>query len=143
LDATTTDDTSTNDTPCVVYLLSDRQLTIDILKTYIETKWNKCHVVLATHKTDSDTDTDNNNNKTTTTNGHYQEHGPFAGTGFFQDLIVASQARHGFIGHCYRTSSQLLREWIFYDRTMEAMERTGKPPTRSLPVCCLPSTVNA
>jgi hypothetical protein len=49
-----------------------------------------------------------------------EEHGPFAGAGYFQDLaLAASQARHGFIG-ANRSSSMLVRELIEYHRHMEA-----------------------
>jgi hypothetical protein len=49
-----------------------------------------------------------------------EEHGPFAGRGYFQDLALAtSQARDGFIG-ANRSSSMLVRELIEYHRHMEA-----------------------
>mmetsp|Transcript_49680 Transcript_49680/g.120431 ORF Transcript_49680/g.120431 Transcript_49680/m.120431 type:complete len:111 (-) Transcript_49680:1427-1759(-) len=47
------------------------------------------------------------------------EHGPFAGREFLDDLVLASQARNGVVGH-ERSSSDLLMELIDYDRIMEA-----------------------
>lgn len=124
--------------PCIVYVMSDRIKTIDNLNEFLQKHYPNCETVIATHNNAGPDDgklspSDKNV-------GHYLEHGPFAGTGYFQDLIVASQARDGFIGHCYRTSSQLLRERIEYDRTMESLHRFGTLPTTQLSTCCLPST---
>jgi hypothetical protein len=47
-----------------------------------------------------------------------EEHGPFAGAGFFRDLVVVSQARSAFIGST-RSSSALVDEMIDYDRRTE------------------------
>jgi hypothetical protein len=110
--------------PCTVYLMSDRKATLHKMSMYVE-KIQNCTPVVVTHVTDH-------------ADGHYTEHGPFAGAGFFQDWLVASQARHGFIGHCYRSSSLLLRELIQYDRGVEALE-SGSYPQRNLPECCLTS----
>jgi hypothetical protein len=117
--------------PCIVYLMSDREVTVERLSTYIRTKWPHCTPVVATHVQQADSGA-----------GHYLEHGPFAGTGFFQDLIVGSQARDGFIGPCSRTSTLLLRELVQYDRAKEAIRMTGSPPKDELPVCCLPDRGN-
>jgi hypothetical protein len=114
--------------PCTVYILSDRPLTIEKVKDYISRKYQHCMPIVATHVQDTQSD------------GYYQEPGPFAGTRFFQDLMVASQARDGFIGQCHRTLSQLLRELMEHDRTMEFLQESGALPPRGLPVCCLPST---
>jgi hypothetical protein len=46
------------------------------------------------------------------------EHGPFAGSGFFQDWVLVSKPRSGFIGRD-TTSSHLVRELIEDDRGME------------------------
>ena len=66
------------------------------------------------------------------------EHGTHAGAGFFQDLALASKARHGFIGTCDRTSSQLVGELIQYERTMDNIRKFGRAPIDELPTCCLP-----
>jgi hypothetical protein len=116
--------------PCIIYLMSDREVTIERLSTYIPTKWPFCTPIVATHVQQADNA------------GHYLEHGPFAGTGFFQDLIVGSQARDGLIGSCSRTSTLLLRELVQYDRAREAIQMTGSPPKDELPVCCLPDRGN-
>lgn len=49
------------------------------------------------------------------------EHGPFAGIGYFQDLAFVSQARSSFIGTPF-TSSDLLLELIEFNRMMEWWE---------------------
>jgi hypothetical protein len=112
--------------PCTVYILSDRPLTIEKPKDYISRKYQHCTSIVATHVQD------------TQGVGYYQEHGPFARTGIFQDLMVASQAHDGFIGHCRRTSSQLLRELMNHDWTIEALRETGALPPHGLPLSCLP-----
>jgi len=104
---------------CIVYLMSDRETTIGILQSHIRQKYH-CQPVVATHSSIS------------ATAGHYQEHGKWAGAGFIQDLMLGSQARDGFIGHCYRSSSQLLRELVEYNRHMDGI-------LEELPTCCLPS----
>jgi hypothetical protein len=129
---------------CIIYLMSDRPKTIEILKRHIQYKYPQCMPMVATHHVSMTTQTANNddNKSRNTTNaaneGHYQEHGVWAGMGFMQDLMLGSQARDGFIGHCYRSSSQLLRELIEYDRTMEMISHGGTVPS-PLPSCCLPS----
>jgi hypothetical protein len=47
-----------------------------------------------------------------------QEHGPFAGVGFYQDLALVSQARSAIVATS-RTSSYLLRELVEYHRQMQ------------------------
>jgi hypothetical protein len=115
---------------CVVYLMSDREVTIDLLTKHIKDKYPYCTPIVATHDTAL--------GSTTVTaagggSGHYKEHGIWAGTGFIQDLMLGSLAQTGFIGHCYRSSSQLLREMIVHNRHQDGM-------SDELQTCCLPST---
>jgi hypothetical protein len=90
--------------PCTVYIMSDRHETIENLRTYLLQR--KCSVVLAAQP-DAPVIKDNG----TVT----EEHGPFAGAGFFRDLVVVSQARSAFIGST-RSSSALVDELMEYDR---------------------------
>jgi hypothetical protein len=105
---------------CRVFLMADRNITLYELDHVIRTK--HCTPVVATHQRSA---------------GHFKEHGPFAGAGFFQDLALASQARNGLIGHCDRSSTQLLRELIHYDRTMEALAAGTYQELPELVTCCL------
>jgi len=52
------------------------------------------------------------------------EHGVFAGVGYFQDLLVTSQARSAFMSR-FRSSSLIPYELMEYNRRMEAWERDG------------------
>ena len=125
---------------CTVYIMSDRSKTIGLLSKYVR-DYHGCAAVVATHNNTTiqrepptqpglspredmmlAARIDGGGNKSNLP-GHYAEHGPNAGAPFFQDLLVASQARDGFIGHCYRSSSQLVRELVQYERTIEAIQR--------------------
>jgi hypothetical protein len=94
--------------PCTVYIMSDRPKTIENLRTYLLQR--DCSVVVATQRIDPEV---NDTGKKT------EEHGPFAGAGFFRDLVVVSQARSAFIGST-RSSSALVDELMEYDRRTEA-----------------------
>ncbi len=89
--------------PCTVILLSDRIKTLSVLSEIV-TSLN-CTPMLANHDPGS---------------SFRREHGPFAGVGFFQDLALASNARHGFIGHRARSSSNLLEEMIVFQRSLDS-----------------------
>jgi hypothetical protein len=84
--------------------MSDRHSTIDNLRTYLLER--NCSVVLAAQP---HTPVVKDNGTLT------EEHGPFAGAGFFRDLVVVSQARSAFIGST-RSSSALVDELMEYDR---------------------------
>jgi hypothetical protein len=90
-----------NHNVCQVYIMSDRRKTLSSLRRWLRS--HHCSIVEAEHEK----------------GGSFEgEHGPFAGIGFFQDLLVASQARSGYVGNA-RSSSKLLYEWIEYFRAME------------------------
>lgn len=99
--------------PCVVYLMSDRQQTLDIMKDTLP-KYN-CIGIVGEHSSGL---------------SFSKEHGPFAGLGYFQDLALVSNARHGFIaahmkrrqGKGIRTSSGLPRDIVEFRRQLEATE---------------------
>ena len=159
---TTDNGDSDGDESCEIYLMSDREITVDNLKTHIDHRYKYCKAIVATHDmsfTASQklpTTTEKNVISlvdNTTGNiihgekqqqqvvvGHYAEHGVWAGMGFMQDILLAtSSLRDGFIGHCYRSSSQLIRELIVYDRHMDALQSSSSLTPPTLPTCCLPS----
>ena len=116
--------TAASNRTCNVYLMSDREPTIDLLTTYLKTN-TTCNPIVADHKTGS---------------GLTGEHGPFAGRGYFDDLEMGRQARDGFVGHCGRSSSQLLWELIEYDRVEDAMNSNiSLSSYPDLVTCCLPT----
>ena len=90
--------------PCTVYIMSDRHETITNLRTYLLQR--NCNVVLAAQP---DVPAVKGNGTLT------EEHGPFAGAGFFRDLVVVSQARSAFVGST-RSSSALVDDLIEYAR---------------------------
>jgi hypothetical protein len=92
---------------CTVVLLSDRQKTIDKLAKYL--KRHHCTAVVASHEDLSDS--------------WREEHGPYAGIGFYQDLwlvhnqvaLMTEKQQIAFIGHNHRrTSSTLIREVLVH-----------------------------
>jgi hypothetical protein len=95
--------------PCAVYLMSDRDVTVDLLKHHVEDE-RMCATIVDT--------TDNGNS--TGFAGKFAEHGPNPG-GFWKELALVSSARDGFIG-IQRSSSKLLEEQMYYHAIME-----GKP----------------
>lgn len=110
-----------NDESCLVYLLSDRPATLAALTDYLLGRNDSCQGVVTSH---------------TVGKSFTDEHGPFAGIGYFEDLHLASQARHGFVGHS-RSSSDLVRELMEYDRQMAAIQ-TDHWPLQELQTCKLP-----
>jgi hypothetical protein len=116
----------TRTVPCSIFILSDRKMTLLNLSSLARNKFN-CTPVVASH------------DKHEEGTGLRGEHGPFAGDGFFQDLYYGAKARDGYIGHCGRSSSQLLQEVIVYNRRMEAWNQGNYYPPTRLSHCCLPS----
>lgn len=88
--------------PCTVILISDRERTLSLLSDVVTTL--NCTPMLANH---------------TLGQSFRRDHGPFSGPGFFQDLALVSQARHGYIGHKQRSSSMLVEEMIIYQRSLD------------------------
>ena len=116
--------TAASNRTCNVYLMSDREPTIELLTAYLKTN-TTCNPIVADHKTGK---------------GLTGEHGPFAGRGYFDDLDMGRQARDGFVGHCGRSSSQLLWELIEYDRVEDAMKSNiSLSSYPDLVTCCLPT----
>ena len=99
---------------CRIGLMSDRPATLQKLHDYLQRHFQTCLPVVAPHEAG--------------TSFAGKEHGPFAGIGFYQDLYIASQASHGFIGSRYRSSSLLVREWMEYDHHLRAFQQGHYPP---------------
>jgi hypothetical protein len=108
-------------TPCLIYLMSDRQLALDLLTETIHNTTN-CRVQTVTNRTSG--------------TSHRSEHGPFSGIGYWQDLAMASQARYGIIAFhktprpFLRTSTSLIRERIKFRRVLEQQEGEELPEFR-------------
>jgi hypothetical protein len=107
-------DTNTSVTtkvPCQVTLASDRTCTILTLKRWLHDELN-CTAIVTQHNS--------------TTRAVFSEHGPFSGSGFFQDMLLAAitvkDAMVGSLepldGHRWRSSSELIEEAIAYHRDM-------------------------
>lgn len=91
---------------CQVMILSDRPKTLDAVVGYLNLKHAHCHAIVAHHDLGL---------------SFSEEHGPFSGSGFYQDMaMVSNQTRHVptsntiFIGSKRRSSSQLVRELMAF-----------------------------
>lgn len=107
---------------CLVYAMADREGTLSSLQNSLRTK---CRVEIAEHANGST---------------HKSEHGPFSGAGFFQDLIVASQAEHGVVlgqipGEKIRTSSEMLHELVEFNRKIKLWEQGRANHSEELKLC--------
>ena len=95
---------------CKVYLMSDRPKTISLLTNWIA-KEKQCIVVTA--------------NRTVGKHSRKEEHGPWAGVGFWEDLDVVSQARDGLVAAPERSSTSCLRFMMEYRRRISAWRMSG------------------
>ena len=109
--------------PCSIYIMSDRPATLqNVAKA---ARQRNCQVIQTQH-------TQNISNK----DNPVSEHGPFAGAGYFRDLLVVSQARSAYISF-RRSSSALVDELIEYHRHLEAWNRYGIVLNEPLVRCIL------
>ena len=118
---------------CRVYLMSDRQATIDKLTGWLVHERNCTVVTAEQHETSGSSDT-------------VQEHGPWAGIGFLQDLDLTANARHGVIGDKHRSSTALLLELVEYRRRLVAWkkkhnEKDCDTPTPANPASTMSSSI--
>jgi hypothetical protein len=90
---------------CVVHAMADRPRTLEMLDEELHTL--NCSLKIVTNHSSGV--------------GTRDEHGPWAGLGFFQDLVLTSQARNGVVlsRRGSSTSSWLMKELVDYDRTVE------------------------
>ena len=107
---------------CQVFLMSDRPKSLKALTAYLHGRNDSCVGVVVANHTQGESWT--------------AEHGVFAGAGFFQDLYMASHARHGLAAR-HASSFSLIRELVEYDRHMEAIRNNRWPPPK-LPHCAFP-----
>jgi len=87
--------------PVHVYIMSDRPCTISTLSDILHGQNISVHI--PPHDEGQ---------------SFRDEHGPFAGVGFYQDLALVSKARSAFIGSI-RSSSDLLLELVEFHRKMD------------------------
>ena len=119
--------------PCGVYLLSDRPLTVQLLANVSQ------HVFHCTPITVLHAQNKSNSSKSQSYGLSFQkdlEHGPNAGSGFFRDLALAANARHGFVSSrmdtkrgrfiALRSSSALVLELIEYRTILDGMMPVDK-----------------
>ena len=106
--------------PCAVYIMSDREITVKLLKEYSDSALNCSAIVMEAKTTDTF-------NKSLTA---FAEMGANPGEGFWRELALVSSARHGFVGSG-RSSSHLLSERMNYWSGLE-----GRDPPKE---CYLPN----
>lgn len=107
-------DANTTWQSCHLFVMADRICTLQQVSEYVQTNASFCRVETAQHSKAG--------------RSWRWEHGPFAGIGYYEDWILASRARQGFIG-TRRSSSDLIKEIIEFDRRMEAVSKsTGDVP---------------
>jgi len=108
---------------CTVTILSDRECTAEMLKTWLRQNHN-CSVASAPHEG--------------ARKSHITEHGPFAGIGFFQDwAFAAARSRDAFVGSLdingVRSSSALIRESMEFSKKVDAL-KLGQNPMQVEPL---------
>jgi hypothetical protein len=91
--------------PCAVYIMSDRDITVELIKNYVE------NVLMCIAIVDSSDD------NSAGFDGKFSEMGSNPG-GFWKELALVSSARYGFIG-VQRSSSKLLQEQMQYHSIIE------------------------
>jgi hypothetical protein len=109
---------------CVVYVMSDRSQTLDMLERELHAM--NCSLHMAANRLAGV--------------GSKDEHGPWAGVGFFQDLVEVSRARDAVIKTAKSTSSCLMAALVEHDRSVEHV-MSGQQPLAYLPTlltCVLP-----
>jgi hypothetical protein len=115
----------TQSAKCVVYLMSDRPATVQLLK-----KWLK----------DQNCSSVSNEDYASMASSPLlfrDEHGPNPGVGFIRDLTLVSQARSALVGDPGRSSYMLLQEIVEYDRRIDDW-RLGLDSPETIPFCQLP-----
>jgi hypothetical protein len=105
--------------PIRVSIMSDRPCTVSSLTAWLQN--HNMSALTAAHKEVSP--------------DYVAEHGPFAGDGFFVDMaLVSATTRDAFVG-MRRTSSDLVRELVAFERIMEATEQNV--PVDKLRTCTM------
>jgi hypothetical protein len=101
--------------PCSLYLMSDREQTINNIRQWIIERHNDrmgpdCNIITANHSTSM-----------SLMASKREEHGPWSGVGFFQDLDVVANALDVLIGDINRSSTRLLLEIMEYRRGLSIL----------------------
>mmetsp|Transcript_6486 Transcript_6486/g.14174 ORF Transcript_6486/g.14174 Transcript_6486/m.14174 type:complete len:731 (-) Transcript_6486:44-2236(-) len=115
---------TTKDEPCRIWVMSDSNITLPLLHDEIS-NLTRCEHSSQYNPSSSSGRTHHHNRSTGTS--FSDEHGPFAGRGYWEDLSVAIQARDGMIAFhkarrshgLVRTSTALVRNLIQFRRVLE------------------------
>lgn len=110
---------------CVVYLMSDRPRTVQMLKEWLRDR--NCTGV----------STEDYSSIASSPLLFRDEHGPNPGVGFIRDLALVSQARSALVGDPGRSSYMLLQEIVEYNRRIDDW-RLGRESPETIPFCQLP-----
>jgi hypothetical protein len=134
----TTTETQSPFSSCSITILSDRVCTINNLKAWLKHGRggdNHCRLIVSDHGTFG-----NASSRASAYDISLSEHGPFHSDGsFFVDVLLASlTARHGMIaeveqreGNRWRTSSELVEDFVAYSRMMEHWQVSGSAVSSS------------
>jgi hypothetical protein len=108
-----------------VRLMSDRTCTISRMKSWLS-KRNVSVATVEQHVANKDM---------------FVEHGPFPGTGFYQDLALASTARSAVVA-MDRSSSDLMTELVVFNRKMDAWRSGENVTAANVEICFMEKEVN-
>jgi len=107
---------------CFVYLMSDRQLTLDRIGSWLQKERSYCRNVTVSGK------------KGDRNWGFLPEMGDFAGAAFMSDLaLVSEHARTGFVGQPMRSSTQLVMDLMTYNRKAAVRDQYGVQAALKMP----------
>ena len=107
-----------NNKTCQVYIMSDREKSNQMLAKHAQKRG--CQGITVAHTSFQDPNTTVYKQR----HGQRQEHGPFAGAGYWKDMALALQARNGWVATT-RSSSGLIHNLLVYDRIMERLLSTN------------------
>jgi len=116
-----------NSSSCRWYVMSDREVTLQLLSNYI---LNKTSCQLETLSSSRQASKQNPSFQNDTS--FRDEHGLFAGRGYWEDLALCRQARRGMVSFHQtrrkyaRTSTSMVREFIEFRRQLENVQKTPK-----------------
>lgn len=108
---------------CQVLIMSDRPATINGLRSTARNTWG-CEAVTVQPEEDESVKHVSLRHRRLLAGQVTNEHGPFAGAGFYQDLALVSHARSGLLAPS-RSSSRLILEGIVYHQLIDAVKHRG------------------
>ena len=117
---------STKQRGCQLLMMSDREATISRLYEYAKNRG--CAALAMQTPTNLVSGTGNiSSSGDNRTLAVLDEHGPFEGAGFYQDILLLSKVRNGFVGTA-RSSSELVVELIAYETKIRQRHQGGISP---------------